>query len=258
MRKEDLTGCVFGKLTVLHESGFKRGRRVCWHCLCECGKESDVQANNLKSGNTTSCGHCHDIWNGRSGEKLYSVWDNMRKRCSDPNGKRYKNYGGRGISVCEEWKNNYLAFAKWAEENGYEDGLTIDRINNDGNYEPSNCRWTDRITQANNRTTNVIMEYKGFKGTIADICREFSANYGLVIERMNRGRTLAESIETKPGEMLDANSHLLTYNGETHTVAEWGRILGFKNKNTLGARLHMGWSAEKALTTPLRKRKDNK
>ena len=85
-----------------------------------------------------------------------------------------------------------------------------------------------------------------------------SMDVSLSDERMNRGRTLAESIETKPGEMLDANSHLLTYNGETHTVAEWGRILGFKNKNTLGARLHMGWSAEKALTTPLRKRKDNK
>lgn len=97
--------------------------------------------------------------------RLYNIWINMLQRCENPKREKYASYGGRGISVCDEW-HNFAAFVEWARCNGYVDGLTIDRIDNDGNYKPSNCRWTDVVTQANNKSSNVVIEACGISGNI--------------------------------------------------------------------------------------------
>lgn len=176
---EDLTGKQFGRLTVLGFDHMGSKGRAYWCCKCQCGEVITVRQDELKSDHTTSCG-CYAIdvkrerctKHGLSNEKLYSVWRGMRHRCNSAN---YKRYGGRGISVCDEW-NNFKMFYDWAVDNGYKPGLTIDRINNDGDYRPENCRWADDITQANNKCTNRRVEYNGIVHTVSEWARIFGVN----------------------------------------------------------------------------------
>ena len=107
----------------------------------------------------------------KDNQKLYKVWCGIKQRCFNPNSNRYKNYGGRGISICDEWKNSFETFCKWALKNGYKEGLSIDRIDHEKNYKPSNCRWTDEITQQNNRTNNTLYEYEGETHTLTEWSR---------------------------------------------------------------------------------------
>ena len=107
----------------------------------------------------------------KDNQKIYKVWSGIKQRCFNPNSNRYKNYGGRGISICDEWKNSFETFCKWALENGYKEGLSIDRIYHEKDYEPSNCRWTDEITQQNNRTNNTLYEYEGETHTLTEWSR---------------------------------------------------------------------------------------
>ena len=107
----------------------------------------------------------------KDNQKIYKVWSGIKQRCFNPNSNRYKNYGGRGISICDEWKNSFETFCKWALENGYKEGLSIDRIDHEKDYDPSNCRWTDEITQQNNRTNNTLYEYEGETHTLTEWSR---------------------------------------------------------------------------------------
>lgn len=131
---------------------------------------------------------------GGKHEHLYQIWCGMKQRCCNPNNKNYARYGGRGIIICEEWLNDYSAFRKWSMENGYEDNgeLSIDRIDNNGNYEPSNCRWTNVIVQANNRRSNVLITHNGKTQTL----REWSEETGICMDnlyyRYRAGRTPEE------------------------------------------------------------------
>lgn len=147
----------FGSLTVVEfsPSGFKNKDRN-WVCKCDCGGIVRANPVDLLKNHRQSCHRCQSITHNASKTRLYQVWNAMMNRCKSPKHKAYHRYGGRGISVCEEWKN-FEAFREWAYENGYDDHAdrklcTIDRIDNDGNYEPSNCRWTDMKTQIRNRT----------------------------------------------------------------------------------------------------------
>ena len=154
----DLTGKRFGRLWVISKYGHTAYRRITWLCSCDCGNECVVSGDSLKSGRSRSCGCIRKEGNqtthGMSYTKLYNSYRAMKERCYLTSHIAYKNYGGRGITICEEWKNSFEAFADWSMANGYKNGLTIDRIDTNGNYEPANCRWiTIQEQQQNKRNT---------------------------------------------------------------------------------------------------------
>lgn len=171
---EDLTGRRFGMLTVISRAD-NRGTQVMWNCLCDCGSISIACGNNLRRGSTRSCG-CQCKKHGKKGTRLYSIWGGMKARCYRPTHMWYKRYGGRGIRVCDEWKNDFQAFYEWAMANGYSDELTLDRIDINKGYSPDNCRWATQITQKNNRSNNVLIEINGKTQTLGEWAAEKGAN----------------------------------------------------------------------------------
>lgn len=185
---EDLSGKRFGRLIVIKFDHMGPKGRAYWLCRCDCGNEIIARQDGLKNGHTRSCG-CYAVDTTKklatkhnlSSDRLYSIWRGMRYRCRDTNAKRY---GGRGIEVCDEWEN-FESFYNWAMDNGYEPGLTIDRINNDGDYCPENCRWADNITQANNKCTNRVIEYKGIAHTVKEWSRLLGIHYETLRHQLN-------------------------------------------------------------------------
>lgn len=162
-KRIDLTGQRFGRLTVLHFDHNDGHGCAMWKCICDCGRETIVAAGNLRSGSVKSCGclkmdllKSHFCKHGRYKERLYQVWASIKTRCYNTHDPNFKLYGSRGISMCDEWRHDYAAFRDWAMANGYDPDAprgqcTIDRIDNDGNYEPSNCRWVSMAVQAQNK-----------------------------------------------------------------------------------------------------------
>lgn len=149
---QDLTGQRFGKLVVLYRQG-NCGKCAAWVCQCDCGRTSHpIAARNLKTGHTTACGCVvPNKQHGDSHTRLYEIWKGMKKRCDNPKCKDYKDYGAKGVAVCKEWDESFVLFKEWSMQNGYEETLTIDRIDPFGNYEPSNCRWATLLEQARNK-----------------------------------------------------------------------------------------------------------
>jgi len=193
--KTDYTGQKFGSLLVIKRLPQEPYTKAKYMCICDCGNETIVSGSNLVTGHAESCG-CKVIKHGLAHkERLYNIWVGMRQRCRDKNSKDYPNYGGRGISVCSEW-NDYLTFRKWALENGYQDNLSIDRINSDGNYKPSNCRWESYINQNNNKTDNVTIKYLGENKTLAEWAKIFNIPYKTVISRRFRGWDIKRILTT--------------------------------------------------------------
>ena len=190
---QDLTGQKFNKLLVLKQVRKNKGKTY-WLCKCDCGKETIVEGYKLKTGHIRSCGCLQREINIKrltthnlSKSRLYEIWCAIKNRCLNKNLKTYKNYGGRGITVCQEWLNDFKTFYDWAINNGYSEGLTIDRINNDGNYEPDNCRWASRKTQANNRRTCKTFTYNGVTKNYKQWCEFLKINYKTLYSRISRG-----------------------------------------------------------------------
>lgn len=168
-------GQKYGRLTTIKDIGRDKFRNKIWLCLCECGKETVVTSTTLCRGKTRSCGclkgdvlkernsHGH----GASKTKLYYVWSSMKQRCENPNSKRYRDYGGRGIHLCDEW-TDFAPFMKWAIEHGYKSGLEIDRIDNDKGYLPENCRFVTRRQNCQNKRDNVYITIHGSTKTISE------------------------------------------------------------------------------------------
>lgn len=191
MKLIDLTGMKFGNLIVIERAENSKDGHVRWKCVCNCGKvkEKPVSAQDLKNGKVVSCGCIHHqritIHYG-SKERLYQTWKSMLKRCENTNCRSYCNYGERGIKVCNEW-HDYLKFKEWAVQSGYKDNLTIDRIDNNGNYEPTNCRWATLKEQANNRRNNVFIQIGDETHTIAEWSEISGVNKGTIRNRYKRG-----------------------------------------------------------------------
>lgn len=208
MRKfKDLTGQKFGRLTVLGRTDDyvspKGDRTIQWLCLCECGNERKVQSSHLKDGHTKSCGCLNkDILSktasthGDSETLLYKVYQNMKQRCVNPNNKRYEFYGGKGISVCKEWNDDYLKFKEWALENGYRQGLSIDRIDVDKDYEPSNCRWAGHKVQNNNRSINHYVTHNNVTKTLSEWADEYNIDYNVFSWRIRKGWDVERALTT--------------------------------------------------------------
>ena len=191
----DMTGKRYGMLTVLHRNAEDRGNGqkpvVKWVCRCDCGKIISVKSDALRCGHTISCG-CRKVkhmesYNHRT--RLYNIWKCMRQRCNNPNNPSYRNYGAKGVRICDEWKE-FAGFRNWAMANGYKESLSIDRIDVNGNYEPDNCRWADDTTQANNTTRNRLIDFHGEMLTMAEIARKLGTTYSTIQHRVERGQPL--------------------------------------------------------------------
>lgn len=198
----DMIGNRYGRLTVIRDSGERRRGETLWLCHCDCGNSVVLRGSSLRGGNNRSCGCLRDesqktrsITHGCTGTRLYHIWNNMIQRCYQPHNKRWDCYGERGIRVCDEWRD-FGNFQKWALENGYSDDLTIDRIDNDGNYEPSNCRWADVGTQANNKSTNHYLEHKGKKLTLTQLARAIGMSPKTLSTRLCRGWSVERALNT--------------------------------------------------------------
>lgn len=199
----DLTGLKFGRLTVIKYVGKSK-----WLCKCECGNEKIVSTTHLKN-DTKSCGclkkemlsqrtkpkNFTNKKHGLHNEKLYNTWKCIRQRCNNKNNKRYKDYGGRGITICKEW-NNFKNFYNWAINNGYQENLTIDRIDNNKGYLPENCRWTDITTQANNKRNNRNYTYNNETHTLGEWAKILNINYWALRSRLDRGWDIKKAFNT--------------------------------------------------------------
>ncbi len=202
VRYIDLTGQVFGRLTVIERVNLPTKYYAVWLCKCSCGNLKEVRACHLKSGAISSCGCYHKEMvskvrktHGESRTRLYNTWRNMKSRCYWKRQKFYHLYGGRGITVCDEWKNSYETFREWALKHGYSVELTIDRIDVNGNYEPSNCRWVTQKDQCNNKTVNRIVEYRGETGVFLSMCKKLNVNEATIRSRIKKGYSFEEAVE---------------------------------------------------------------
>lgn len=188
----DLTDMRFGRLTVISRALNDKYGRATWLCRCDCGEKCIISGHRLRRGNTVSCGcykrdkciNQHTIHN-LSSTRLYSIWVNMKQRCYNPKASRYERYGGRGITVCSEWINDFQAFHDWAIVNGYSDDLSIDRINNNSGYSPDNCRWVTIEKQAKNKTNNVNVTVHGVTHTIAEWAKISGVSYNILYKKYN-------------------------------------------------------------------------
>lgn len=214
--KTDLIGHRFGKLVVTERVGRNKHNNVLWKCKCDCGGETITTSHCLLCGDTKSCGCIrnkyftekkYDLLDIQekfentipSDTPIYRSWSAMRSRCRTENNPAYKNYGGRGITVCDEWlgENGFINFYNWSIQNGYADGLTIDRIDNNGDYTPNNCRWITREEQQKNKRNNTIITCDGKSMIISDWARELGVNRSMISWRKRNGWTDEECIKGK-------------------------------------------------------------
>lgn len=205
----NLIGKKFGRLTVIKKIGPDKNRAIQWLCNCSCGKKHITITSYLIHGKVKSCGCLqreeltkrvtkHHLRSSR----LYGVWANIKQRCYNPKNTHYSAYGKKGIKMCDEWRDNFICFYNWAIENGYDDKMrygecTIDRIDNNGNYEPSNCRWISMKKQSLNTSRNHYLELNGEKHTVYEWSIITGINSSTILQRINNyhwsvERTLTE------------------------------------------------------------------
>jgi len=189
----NIKGQRFGRLVAREFVGIK-DHKATWQCDCDCGKKVIVVGKSLRRGLSQSCGCLKNYLlvkrstkHGMSHDRLYNIYLGMIKRCYNPKSRVYKHYGGRGITVCDEWLNSFIDFSKWAFKNGYQDDLEIDRIDHNGNYMPSNCRWADSFTQARNKRNNHLVTINGITKTLQEWSDEAEMDHKTLEHRIKSG-----------------------------------------------------------------------
>lgn len=204
---KDMTGLQFGNLSVVKYAGLNNRGEATWFCKCSCGNTTVVTGNKLRSGWTRSCGCLQQTqrkkgFNKRHGmteTKLYVAWQNMKRRCNNPKDIMFKHYGGRGITVCDDWNSSFDSFLQWSNQSGYKEGLTIERINVNGNYEPSNCKWITKPDQYLNRTDSHRITAFGKTQTIKEWADESGIKYDTIERRINSyGWSAEDAVSIKP------------------------------------------------------------
>lgn len=203
----DLTGQRFGRLVVIGIDE-RNTKKTYWNCLCDCGNIKSVRSDSLQCGAIKSCGCLkreqdkanlvsEQVKKSRKfGEpyghlRIHNIWANMKSRCFNMSDKRYPDYGGRGITICEEWKNDFMAFYHWSMVSGYDDSLTIDRIDNSKGYFPSNCRWASAKEQSRNRRSNINIKIGNVTKTLTEWCEVFDLPYAKVHARYIRNEAIS-------------------------------------------------------------------
>lgn len=204
-RLKNLVGQPFGNWIVLKRVSNSKWNESMWLCQCQCqsGTLKVVRGIDLVHGKSKSCGCLQkeraseaNKTHGQTKTRLYRIYAGMKSRCYNPNEPAYKNYGGRGITICPEWQM-FEPFKKWAMLHGYDDNLSIDRIDNNKGYSPENCRWTDRKTQNNNQRSNRLISYKGKTQTMKQWSEEYDINYHTFISRIDElGWSIEKALNT--------------------------------------------------------------
>lgn len=189
---KDISGKRYNKLVVL-EDGFKKDNDIWCKVLCDCGNIKFIRKSSIKNNNSRSCGCIHSIElsdrNKKhllSKTKIYKIYHAMKKRCYDKNDNEYKNYGERGISICNEWLNDFMIFYNWSIQNGYTEGLSIDRIDVNGNYNPNNCRWIEKSIQQLNKRNSIRFLINGDYKNLCIICKEYNIKYSIVYKHLKK------------------------------------------------------------------------
>lgn len=201
-----MIGKQFGRLTVVSLDRTTQNGKRYWLCECECGNTKVVEGYKLRSGNTMSCGCLQNEVrgtyrksHGMTNTKLYTIWQNMKHRCNDSKNIMYKNYGGRGIRVCEEWMSGFEPFMEWAFDNGYVEGLSIERVDVNGNYEPCNCKWITKKEQYLNRTDSHKITAFGKTQTLKEWSDEVGIKFDTLERRINKyGWEPEKALTVKP------------------------------------------------------------
>lgn len=203
-RFNDISGQKFGRLTVRCFYSKNKYSHNLWLCDCECGNQTIVSTRDLTSDSTKSCGCLakeltveRSSTHGKTHHRLYRIYAHIKDRCLNPNDKCYKDYGGRGIQISDEW-DTFEKFFDWANNNGYEDALTVERIDVNGNYEPTNCCWATMSEQNNNKRNNLFIEYKGETKTLKQWAEKLNINYSTLYGRIvTRGWDVKKAMETR-------------------------------------------------------------
>lgn len=250
-RTQDLLGKRFGRLLVVEKVSDTR-----WRSICDCGNEAVSKRQSLCDGKAKSCGCLNKEINrarvythGLSKTGVYKVWCSMIQRCINPNNKQFCDYGGRGITISESWRTfeNFLADMGQPQK-----GQSIERIDNNSGYSRENCKWVTRTEQQRNRRTNLLLTIEGVTMCATDWAEKFSMTPDMVFSRLHLGWSAEEAVGLKPRARKDrtgevrSNSHLITFNGESRTIAEWCRITGI-NPKTVHTRISRGQSGVQAL-----------
>ena len=211
---KDLTNLRFGKWTVIGRATNHK-KAVMWYCVCDCGAKKVVHGTSLKSGASTMCRQCANRYrkprtHGLTKHPLYKVWQRIKSSTTNPNHQDYEWYGGKGVRVCEEWFHDFAKFYEWSIANGYQQGLTIDRIDVNGNYEPSNCRWVPFKEQTLNRTDNAYLTHDGVTRTIKEWSRITGVKPTTLYARFHKGwspdKILSTQSYARGGRPLDIQS----------------------------------------------------
>jgi hypothetical protein len=239
---------VFNRLTTIER--VKVNNYWHWTCECTCGNIVSVDESALRRGLTQSCGCLQKerkTKHGMVGSSEHGIWLGMKQRCSNPKATHYENYGGRGIIVCDEWKESFAAFFK--DMGPRPEGTSIDRIDGTGNYEPSNCRWATQAEQARNKKSNILIPCNGTTLCMEDWADIIGITSGSLKKRLNK-MSIGEAL-TKP---ITPQKRMVTFEGKTQSIQDWCTELGMAHA-TLANRFRNGWSIEDALTKPVQKKK---